>query len=183
MSPRPRPGDRFPMPAVVDGKEAAVLLLLYEHGDDLCFFLTRRTETVAAHKGQVSLPGGGREPDETLEQTALREANEEIGIDPARVEILGAPLTPLYIPVSDFWVTAFVGFYHGDPEVNAAVAEVFQLIPTRLATLLDPLTVAEADWDLRGTKVRVPFFLLEGHQVWGATAMILSEFVQMLQED
>lgn len=182
MSPRPRPGDRFPMPEIVEGKEAAVLLLIYEHADELCFFLTRRTETVASHKGQVSLPGGGREPNETLQETARREANEELGLDPARIEILGAPLTPLYIPVSEYWVTAFVGVYHGDPEVSAAADEVRELIPTPLATLLDPLTVVEADWELRGNEVRVPYFLIGGHQVWGATAMILSEFVQMLRD-
>lgn len=181
MSPRPRPGDRFPMPQVVDGKEAAVLLLLYSHAGDLYFYLTRRTETVAAHKGQVSLPGGAREADETLEQTALREANEELGVDPSRVEILGAPLTPLYIPVSDFWVTPFVGYYRGDPDVNAAASEVYELIPTPLASLLDASLILEEDWDLRGLKVRVPFFLIGGHKVWGATAMMLSEFAEMLQ--
>ncbi len=182
MSPRPRPGDIFPMPENVTGKQAAVLLLLYDHQGELYFLLTRRTESVATHKGQISLPGGSREPGESLQATALREAQEELNIDPAQVEILGEPLTPLYIPVSEFWVTAFVGYYCcGEPRLNASAAEVFQVLPTRLADLLDDSIIGEEDWELRGTKVRVPFFKLHGYSVWGATAMILSEFVALLQ--
>lgn len=182
MMPRPRPGDIFPMPENVTGKQAGVLILLYDHAGELYFFLTRRTETVGTHKGQISLPGGSKNPDESLQATALREAQEELDIDPSQVEILGAPLTPLYIPVSDFWVTAFVGYYCcEEPTPNASAAEVFQVLPTRLADLLDEGVTAEEDWELRGTKVRVPFFQLHGYKVWGATAMILSEFVSLLR--
>jgi 8-oxo-dGTP pyrophosphatase MutT (NUDIX family) len=180
MSPRPRPGDIFPMPENVAGKQAGVLLLLYAQAGELYFFLTRRTETVGTHKGQISLPGGSRHGDESLQETALREAQEELGIDPSLVEILGPPLTPLYIPVSDFWVTAFVGYYSGNPAPNAAAAEVLEILPTRLSDLLDENIVAEEEWELRGYKVRVPFFRLHGYKVWGATAMILSEFVLLL---
>jgi len=182
MSPRPRPGDIFPMPENVAGKQAGVLILLYEHEGALHFFLTRRTETVGTHKGQISLPGGSKEGNEPLQATALREAHEELGIDPEQVEILGAPLTPLYIPVSDFWVTAFVGYYCcGEPRPSGAVAEVFEILPTRLDVLMDDTVIAEEEWELRGYKVLVPFFKLHGYKVWGATAMILSEFVTLLR--
>lgn len=182
MSPRPRPGDIFPMPQMVNGKQAGVLILLYEHAGELYFFLTRRTESVATHKGQISLPGGSREPGESLQETALREAREELDIDPTQVEILGEPLTPLYIPVSDFWVTAFVGYYCcSEPVLTASVAEVFEVLPTRLADLLDESAVVEEEWELRGVAVRVPFFHLHGYKVWGATAMILAEFVALLR--
>ncbi len=182
MSPRPRPGDIFPMPAVVNGKQAGVLILLYDHVGELYFLLTRRTESVATHKGQISLPGGSREDGEALQETALREAREELDIDPAQVEILGEPLTPLYIPVSDFWVTAFVGYYCCDePLLNASVAEVFEVLPTPLADLMDESAIVEEEWELRGMAVRVPFFKLHGYKVWGATAMILSEFLALLQ--
>ena len=148
MSPRPRPGDIFPMPAIVDGKQAGVLILLYSHNGELYFFLTRRTESVGTHKGQISLPGGGREGDESLQTTALREAREELDIDPAQVEILGAPLTPLYIPVSEFWVTAFVGYYCcEEPMPNASTAEVFEILPTRLADLLDDAVIDQEQWE------------------------------------
>jgi 8-oxo-dGTP pyrophosphatase MutT (NUDIX family) len=182
MSPRPRPGDIFPMPKVVNGKQAGVLILLYDHAGELYFFLTRRTELVATHKGQISLPGGSREDGESLQETALREAREELDIDPAQVEILGEPLTPLYIPVSDFWVTAFVGYYCCDePLLNASAAEVFEVLPTPLADLLDESAIVEEEWELRGMPVKVPFFKLHGYKVWGATAMILSEFVGLLR--
>ncbi|HZQ07852.1 MAG TPA: CoA pyrophosphatase, partial [Anaerolineae bacterium] len=82
----------------------------------------------------------------------------------------------------EFWVTAFVGYYCcEEPRLNASAAEVFQVLPTRLADLLDDSVIGEEDWELRGTKVRVPFFKLHGYSVWGATAMILSEFVALLQ--
>lgn len=182
MMPNPRPGDIFPMPPNAAGKQAGVLILLYDHDGELYFFLTRRTETVGTHKGQISLPGGSKEGSESLQQTALREAQEELDIDPAQVEIIGAPLTPLYIPVSDFWVTAFVGYYCcEEPAPNAAAAEVFEILPTRLADLLAENVIATEEWELRGYKVRVPFFQLHGYKVWGATAMILSEFVAHLR--
>lgn len=182
MSPRPRPGDIFPMPENVTGKRAGVLILLYEHAGELYFFLTRRTETVGSHKGQISLPGGRQDVQETLQETALREAREELDIDPSRVEILGAPLTPLYIPVSDFWVTAFVGYYCCDePKPNGSAAEVLQILPTRLADLLEDGVIGEEEWELRGYPVRVPFFKLHGYKVWGATAMILGEFVSLFR--
>lgn len=182
MSPRPRPGDIFPMPENPAGKQAAVLILLYERADELYFFLTRRTETVGTHKGQISLPGGSKEGTESLQETALREAQEELDIDPSQVEILGAPLTPLFIPVSGFWVTALIGYYCCDePKPNGSAAEVFQVLPTRLADLLAEGVVEEEEWELRGIKVQVPFFKLHGYKVWGATAMILSEFVSLLR--
>lgn len=182
MSPRPRPGDIFPMPENASGRQAAVLILLYDHAGELYFFLTRRTETVGTHKGQISLPGGGQDAGESLEQTALREAQEELGIPPSQVEILGAPLTPLFIPVSGFWVTPFVGYYCCDePNPNVSAAEVFEILPTRLADLLDDNIIAQEQWELRGYPVLVPFFKLHGYKVWGATAMILAEFVALFQ--
>ncbi len=110
MIPQPRRGDIPPPPPEHPAREAGVLLLLYLTNEGLHFVLTRRTDTVATHKGQISLPGGMREPGETLEETAVRETGEELGIHPARIRILGAPLTSLFIPVSGFWVTPFVGF-------------------------------------------------------------------------
>lgn len=171
------------MPENSPSKEASVLVLLYEHAGELYFFLTRRTETVATHKGQISLPGGGREGQESLQETALREAREELDIDTGQVEILGAPLTPLFIPISGFWVTAFVGYYCCDePQPRASAGEVYEILPTRLADLLDENNVSREEWEFRGYPVMVPFFKLHNNKVWGATAMMLSEFAALLRE-
>lgn len=181
LSPIPRPGDIPPPPPLRPRKEAGVLVLLYARNQELFFILTRRTETVATHKGQVSLPGGARERAERLEETALRETSEELGISSAHIEILGAPLTPLYIPVSDFWVTAFVGYSDQHLEFDAAPDEVHEIIHTPLAALLDDALIQAEDWEIRGLKMRVPFFNIHGHKVWGATAMMLGELREMLR--
>lgn len=182
MSPRPRPGDVFPLPPEIHPREAAVMILLYPHGNDLDFFLTRRTETVENHKGQISLPGGAQEPGESLQDTALREAVEELGIDPTSVEVLDGPLTPIYIPVSGFRVTPFVGFTPDHPDIMIAASEVVSIIETPLDLIMSEENIVEEEWEIRGYKGLVPFFNIHGHRVWGATAMILGEFAELLKQ-
>ncbi len=181
MFPRLRPGDEFPIPADVQLKEAGVLILLYPNGNGLHFFLTRRTETVETHKGQISLPGGAQEPGEALQETALREASEELGIDPAGVELVDSPLTPITIPVSGFRVTPFVGITVAPPSVSAAAAEVVEIIETPLDLIVDEKNIREEEWELRERTAVVRFFDVNGYKVWGATAMILNEFAEMLR--
>ena len=181
MSPRPRPGDVFPLPPEINPKEAGVLILLYPANGELHFFLTRRTETVETHKGQISLPGGSQEEDETLEETAVREASEELGIDVNCIRVLGEPLTSLFIPVSGFRATPFVAFTPMRPNVTAEPGEVDGIIDVPLESLLDDKNVVEEEWEIRGFKAHVPFFSINGHKVWGATAMILGEFRAMLK--
>jgi 8-oxo-dGTP pyrophosphatase MutT (NUDIX family) len=181
MIPHPRRGDIPPPPPDKPLREAGALILLYPDPKELSFVLTRRTETVGMHKGQVSLPGGAREGAERLDETAKREASEELGIGADRIEILGAPLTPLYIPVSDFWVTPFVGYWSYEPLFTPEPDEVIELISTPLDCLLDDSAIEQEIWEIRGERVSVPFFLIQGHKVWGATAMMLSEFAAMLR--
>ncbi len=182
LSPEPRPGALPPPPPVHPTKEAGVLILLYFKNQELYFPLTRRTDIVAMHKGQISLPGGAREGSEQLVETACRETTEELGINGSSIEILGPPLTPLFIPVSDFWVTAYVGHTADPPDFEPAPVEVHELIETPLAALLDERTIVEEEWNIRGMPVRVPFFNIQGHKVWGATAMMLAEFASMLTQ-
>jgi 8-oxo-dGTP pyrophosphatase MutT (NUDIX family) len=165
-----------------DPKQAGVLVLLYPCSSQLCLPITRRTETVESHKGQVSLPGGTREGGEALEATAVRETCEELGVCPDRWDILG-PLTPLYIPPSGFLVHPYVAYAPVRPAFRPDPVEVAELIEIPLSLLLDPATVVREDWLLRGSTVQVPFFYTYGHKVWGATAMVLSEFVAVLNED
>ena len=182
MSPRPRPGDVFPLPPEIQPKEAGVLILLFPGKDDLSFFLTRRTDTVENHKGQVSLPGGAQETGESLEQTALRETCEELSIEPACVKIVDGPLTPVYIPVSGFRATAFVAFTPDRPKVTPEPGEVVEIIEAPLELFVEENSVAEEEWEIRGYKGIVPFFNVNGHKVWGATAMMLGEFAEMLRQ-
>lgn len=149
---------------------------------NLHFFLTRRTDKVESHKGQISLPGGMQEPGEKPWQTALREAAEELHIDPDGVQVFHKPLTPIYIPVSGFRVTPYVGFAAIKPPFAAAPDEVLEVIETPLDIIVDQKYLCEEEWDLRHFKAMVPFYCVNGYKVWGATAMILSEFAEMLKQ-
>ena len=128
------------------------------------------------------MPGGAQEENESLEQTALRESAEELGVDPACVEILGAPLSAVDIPVSGFRATPFVGFTPVRPNLVLAADEVVEIIETPLDLIVDPARICRGAMDdPRHTVCRVPFFAIGTHKVWGATAMMLSEFGEMLK--
>jgi len=154
---------------------------LYPGIDDLRFFLTRRTDTVETHKGQISLPGGAQHAGEALAQTALRETREELGIPDAAIELLGDALTPVYIPVSGFRATPFVAFTPNRPAVRAAPGEVVEIIEPPLEWIVDEKNIVEENWDIRGYPAIVPYFPFDGNKVWGATAMILGELAEMLR--
>ncbi|MEZ4518905.1 MAG: CoA pyrophosphatase [Chloroflexota bacterium] len=172
-----RPVDRQGAP-----RQGAVLFLLYCFNDRLTLVLTRRRDDLNSHPGQVSLPGGQHEPPETLEETALRETYEEIGVPPEQIQLLGQ-LTSIYIMPSDFQVQPFVGAYvgNGRPVFVPDPGEVAAVLEAPLDDLLDDALRIEELWQLRGTEVTVPFFQLDGHKVWGATAMMLSEFAERLR--
>jgi len=161
-----------------DCRQAGVLILLYPQNGQLYFPLTRRPDSVEFHKGQISLPGGSRENTESLRQAALREAQEEIGVEQSAVEVLGQ-LTSLYVPPSNFCVQPFVGYMPRHPNFQLEEKEVAELIKVPLEKLLDPASAHEEDWDIRGGTWRIPFYQFGPHKVWGATAMILAEFVAM----
>ncbi len=182
MSPRPRLGDVYPVPPELPRKRAGVLILLYPSDGALDFILTLRTDKVETHKGQVSFPGGAQEEGESLRETAVREACEELCIQRAGIEILGEPLSPVYIGVSGFMVTPFVGYVPQRPITRAAPDEVLEIIEARLDMILQDENVAEEVWQLHPAYApTVPFFRINGHKVWGATAMVLSEFREMLR--
>jgi 8-oxo-dGTP pyrophosphatase MutT (NUDIX family) len=178
MSPRPRSGLEARPPGH-QPRQGGVLILLYPKDGRLYFPLTRRTETLEDHRGQISLPGGAREGDEPLEWTALRETHEELGVDPQSVEVLGA-LTPLYIFLSDYCITPYVAARPDRPTFIPDPVEVAEVLRVPLLTLLDPTIRREEEWVLHGTSTRVPFYQIGEHKVWGATAMVLSEFVVVL---
>jgi len=164
-------------------RPGAVLILLYPEKGELYLPLTLRTDRVATHKGQISLPGGAQElEDASPWETALREAREEIGIDPAKVRPLGA-LSPLFIPTSNFHVYPFVGYQGEPPGFCPDPNEVAEVILLPLRGILEPSAKGHETWLLRGRETEVSFYRYQQHVIWGATAMILSELEALLEGD
>lgn len=171
-----------PTVAQVDGKscrEASVLALLFPADDTPHLVFTARRDDLDHHPGQISFPGGRPElGDDDLRDTALREAREEIGLLPDDVDILGM-LTPLYIPPSNFCVYPFVGAVRYAPTFTPEDEEVDTILTASLSHLLAPETLRHEPWILHGREVIVPFFAVEEHQIWGATAMMLAELLAL----
>ncbi len=162
-------------------RNAAVMILLYIRDERWHFVLMRRPEYPGAHSNQVSLPGGiHEEGDADLETTALRETREELGIDEASIHLVGK-LSKLHIPVSGIEVTPFMGYHPKNPVFHPDPREVAYLIEVPVADLLTPDNEREEVRAILCKPVRVPYFNIGGEQVWGATAMILSEFSDVLR--
>ncbi len=174
MFPSSRP---IELPSRRDGqaKPAGVLLLLYPSDGMLTFALTRRTEHVATHKGQISLPGGAQEQDEILCQTALRETCEELHVCLDETCLIGA-LAPLFVAASEFVIHPFVGYIPHHPTFEPDPIEVAEVLEVPLPLFLDEGIKTVERWDRHGREMDVPFYRIHGQTVWGATAIILSEF-------
>jgi len=185
MAPAPASGhvNRWDMPEHC--REAGVLLLLYPGGSnnfqkDLHIALIRRPDYPGVHSGQISFPGGRRENNETLQSTALRETQEEIGVLPEVLTIIGQ-LSPLYTPPSNFCIYPFVAFSSARPRFHLDSREVAELVEAPLHLFFDSAYRKQEVWNFeKYGRRRVPFFCILGHKVWGATAMILSEFITLL---
>lgn len=175
------PGSRLQYPPRSNRPRlAGVLVLLYPQAGHWHIVLTRRTETLRGHSGQISFPGGKRDPhDPTFTDTALRETCEELGVCEA-VEVIGH-LAPVYIPPSNFEVRPTVGVLHHTPTFTPNPGEVAEVFSLSLDTLVDDRTKHEEHWTFQGHQLPVPFYAVQGHKVWGATAIMLSEFEQRLR--
>jgi len=160
-------------------RHAAGLLLLFPRGDDPHIVLTVRAETLGRHRGKVSLPGGVVEAGEAFAQAALREAHEEISLPSAGVEVLGA-LSPIDIPVSGFRLHPIVGASDRAPALTPADGEVARILEVAVADLLAPDAVVRVERERDGVRVPVPAFRAGGEEIWGATAMVLAEFLVVL---
>lgn len=160
-----------------------VLLLLYPHGHTTFLVLTQRRHDLNSHAGQISFPGGRVEPGETAVQAALRETEEEIGVATNTVTILGE-LTSIYIPPSDYEVHPFVGWVNGGkrPSFVPEAREVDQILEVPLPHLLNPNTREVGPIPVRGATYTVPYYNVNGHKVWGATAIMLSEFLGRINQ-
>lgn len=167
----------------VDAKVACVLNLLYQKNQRWYTVLIQRTANPRdRHSGQVSFPGGRWEDsDGALANVALRETEEEVGVPAQQVEILGQ-LTELYIPVSNFLVHPFVGLLHGTARFVPQAGEVEAVLTPPLAAFQQPGNRKTTDIKINQAIAlkNVPYFDVEGRIVWGATAMIMNEFLELL---
>ena len=164
----PNPGDRL-----------AAVLLPFIDGSDPSLVFTQRTDELPRHAGEISFPGGLAEEDDDgeLRRTALRESHEELGLDPSRVEVLGA-LAPIHTVVSGILVVPFVGMLDGRPSFRpdtGEIAEVLEFPVRRLAA-----AEATVEWQLDDHVYRGFAYELDGRTIWGATAWMLHEFLDLL---
>ena len=164
-----------------EARRAAALILLYPESGVVHFPLTVRRDDLPHHGGQVSLPGGAVDPGERPEDAAIREAHEEIGIDPAAVTIVGS-LSSLWVIVSNFVLEPFVGICHERPSFTPEPREVAALVEAPLGDLRDASRLHWHRAKRGGVLIDFPYFDLAGHRVWGATAMVLGEFACLWDE-
>jgi 8-oxo-dGTP pyrophosphatase MutT (NUDIX family) len=171
----------FPRFPKEDSKEAAVLILFYPRGDLIYTVFIQRPEYNGVHGGQISFPGGKKEDsDPDLIHTALREASEEIGVNPSEIRIIST-LTPLYIPVSNIVVTPVTGWMDKIPEFVREENEVVFIIEADIKTLMDPASVKIKPFKIRDEMIDIKYFDYKGNVIWGATAMIFNELLTIFR--
>lgn len=163
-------------------RQGGVAILLYPDQGKWHLPLIKRTEYPGVHSGQISLPGGKMDPDDlSLTHTAIREINEELGLNLGINHVVGE-LTELYIIASHFNILPVVLALDESPKINPDPREVQQVFTTSLNDLILPETRREKELLVRGHQLWAPYFDVNKQIVWGATAMILSEFLEVVRE-
>jgi 8-oxo-dGTP pyrophosphatase MutT (NUDIX family) len=161
-------------------KKAAVLILFYPKGDELFVLLTKRTEDVEHHKGQVSFPGGSQDEDDVnLVATALRESEEEIGLPKHAVQVFG--MFDEYETPSGFAITPVVAYAHCLPPLKHNAIEVAEILEVPVSLFLDKRNESVEKRVRLGTVLEVYFYRFGDHEIWGATAAILRAFLHALR--
>ncbi len=180
MSPLPVDESRFGNPLRADHRKGAVMMLFYPDGKNCFVPFIKRQPYDGVHSGQISFPGGKMDPeDKNLEQTALRETEEEIGVLHKDIRILGK-LSDLYIPPSNFLVSPYIGYMEEKPAFQPDPFEVNRIIECSFPYLLDKKIRKRGAVSLStGQKVVAPYFEIDNELVWGATAMILGELTYL----
>ncbi|WP_069801450.1 NUDIX hydrolase [Thermogemmatispora onikobensis] len=164
-------------------RHAAVLLPLFDADGLPCLLLIRRSPTLRTHSGEIAFPGGSVDPqDRDPVMTALREAQEEIGLPPERAEVLGL-LPPSFTLVTNFWITPVVAFLPSGPgPLTLQTSEVAEIIRAPLPSLADPRIFHSEVWDTSGLRRVVYFYEYGPYRIWGATARILHQLLSLLEE-
>jgi 8-oxo-dGTP pyrophosphatase MutT (NUDIX family) len=171
-----------------EARLAAVLVPIFEEAGEARIVLTKRPDTMPSHQGEIAFPGGKLEDgvDADLSATALREAHEEVGLDPGLVDVV-AELDSLTTVAGRFVLTPFVGLIDGRPALTADSREVDSVFDVTISDLLDDAVYREERWDIpaafgpeAGMDRAIHFFELPGETVWGATARILAAFLEHL---
>lgn len=162
-------------------RPSAVLLPLFERDEEAYLLFTLRTDEVRHHRGEISFPGGAREPeDASLEATALRETEEEIGLKAEDITILGR--LDDFESIHGYHVVPYVGFFDVPYAYQADPGEIAEIIEIPLERLRDPAIFRIEDWTHRGRNVPVPFYTVEEYEIWGLTADILRQFLQAIEQ-
>jgi 8-oxo-dGTP pyrophosphatase MutT (NUDIX family) len=162
-------------------RKSAILILFYPYKNEILFPLILRPAYDGVHSGQVAFPGGRYElSDENLVRTALREAQEEIGLRLTDVKVLGT-LTEIFIPPSNFFVLPVVGCIPYRPDFFPDAREVEDIFEINLNEISDIQIVGSSDIMIRGEKVHAPHYEVQGYKIWGATAMMISELLSVLR--
>lgn len=182
MSPEPLDPDFvLPRKESETAHPSSVLIPLYPDNDNrLNVILTLRTDSIR-HAGQISFPGGRREGSETPKETALRETEEEIGVVRDQVQI-ACSITPLYLHRTDNQITPFVGFLEQEPKLQPNPAEVKEAFSIPLKSLIEDKNYKEEKWDLTPSSFHVPYWTIHKVPLWGATAMMMSELLELYKE-
>lgn len=170
--------------ALTKPRKAAVLLPLYVHNGELSLLFIQRASTLRAHSGEMAFPGGSEDPtDASPVMTALREAYEEIGLEPARAEVLGL-LPPVFTVVSNFVVTPVVAYLPDGPgELHLQHSEVTEVVLASLRKLADPIIARHEQWTREGVTRTVYFYDYDSYCIWGATGRMLNALLQTLDAD
>lgn len=163
-------------------KQSSILLLLFPEGDHLYTCLTKRPRTMRYHPGQISFPGGKVEKEDiSAEMTALREAREEVGLDHTQIEILGK-LSDLYVEVSKFSIQPFLAWADQKPDFVVDFGEVEELILFPVSDFVLNELISETEMETVSGPLQIKYYPFNGEIVWGATAMILSELIEILKK-
>lgn len=183
MSPRSHNVPLRKFKASSDAKQSSVMVLLkYEKPDELIIPLTLRSDKLSSHSRQISFPGGMAEQGETPLETAYRETEEEIGINAEKIEYIGN-LSNLYVPPTNFIIHPIVGWLKNDTEFQINPDEVAEIIHVPFHKIQNSNSVKYKKSNINGLEMDIPYWEVHSEvPLWGATAMILSELISVIDE-